>query len=238
MPGRVSPVEGEGAGTVVQTLHAVESVLVELDAPERVTHAIRSLHDQFMTREARHFELHRQIAALEDEQQRLTQALGEARKRGADLASLYVATHRLHSTLDRGAVIQALEEIVASLLGCEELAVFELIGSRTVLAPVASVGIPAGRLGIVEVGVGTIGRSVALGETWLAPDAEPQLDQITACVPLKVDGDVTGALVLFRLLDHKGSLEAPDLELLEVLATHAGTALLATRLRAQQGAKQ
>lgn len=221
---------------MVEQLRAVEAVLVELDAPEGVTHGIRSLHQQLVTREVLHFELHKELAGHERERQRLVEALVEARKRAADLASLYVAVHRLHSTLDRGAVLKALEEVVASLLGCEEMAIFELIGSPAVLAPVASVGMSAGQPGMIRPGEGVIGRSVALGETWLAGAPDGPEPGIVASVPLKVDGEVTGALVLYRLLDHKGSLEPADVELLDVLATHAGTALLATRLRAGSGA--
>lgn len=174
-----------------------------------------------------------ELASVEAERARLALALDEARRRSADLASLYVATHRLHSTLDRGRVLQAIEEIVASLLGCEELAVFELIGTPAVLAPVLRAGIPAEQIGIIQLGEGVIGRSVAAGELWLAEQGEGKNDQLTACVPLKVDGQVTGAIALFGLLEHKGRLESADRELLEVLSTHAATALMATRLRAE-----
>ena len=52
---------------------------------------------------------------------------------------------------------------------------------------------------------------------------------VTACIPLNVDGEITGIIVLFRLLSHKVALEPADIELLEVLSQHVGTALYATR---------
>jgi hypothetical protein len=153
----------------------------------------------------------------------------------ADLASLFVATDRLHSTLDRDRVLDALQEIVTSLLGCKELAVFELLGTPAVLAPISILGVAPGRIGLVNPGEGVIGRAVLSGETWLGDgrvaEAAGFEETLSACVPLKVDGRVTGALALFRLLPRKPRLEESDRELLELLSRHAGTALLASRLR-------
>ena len=85
-----------------------------------------------------------------------------------------------------------------------------------------------------------IGQVAITGENWVAGD-EPWIDHagrpVTACVPLRVDGEITGVLTLYRLLDHKGRLESSDVELLEMLSTHAGTALFATRLRMRQGSQ-
>jgi GAF domain-containing protein len=53
---------------------------------------------------------------------------------------------------------------------------------------------------------------------------------MTACVPLVVDGRVTGAVAIFRLLEHKRGLEDVDSELFSLLGTQAATALYCTRL--------
>ncbi len=42
-----------------------------------------------------------------------------------DLFPMYVATQRLHETLNRASVVQAILEIVADLIGCEAVALFE-----------------------------------------------------------------------------------------------------------------
>ena len=172
-----------------------------------------------------------EIARLETERERLARGLDAARQRGTDLASLYVATHRLHSTLDRGQVVKAIEEIVASLLGCESFAVLELSSTPSALTPVVRVGVPMARVLLLRRDAGVVGRSLASGEIWLAPSDSPSPEEPVAAVPLRVDGQVTGVLVLFELLEHKGRLESADRELLEVLSTHAGTALMATRGR-------
>ena len=49
---------------------------------------------------------------------------------------------------------------------------------------------------------------------------------LTACVPLVLDGNLIGAIAVFRLLDQKQSRLAPlDFELFDLLATHAASAL-------------
>jgi hypothetical protein len=50
---------------------------------------------------------------------------------------------------------------------------------------------------------------------------------------LKLDGRVTGALALFRLLPHKGGYQPLDNELFDLLATQAAVALYCTSLTAR-----
>jgi GAF domain-containing protein len=178
-------------------------------------------------------ELQGRIKELEAEVGRLGAALSQARRRAAEAASLYVAIHRLHSTLDRAQVLLALEGIVASLLGCEQMAVFEMVGSPPVLLPISVVGIRPSTVPNVRLGEGMIGAVAHTGEPWFAGDYGPYDERghpLTACVPLRVDGAVTGVLALYALLAHRGPLESADRELLDLLGTHAGTALYATRL--------
>ncbi len=88
-----------------------------------------------------------------------------------------------------------------------------------------------------------IGRTAATGERYVrngnAPDpaATSEEGDLTACIPLRVDGKVTGAIALFRLLSHKPGLEEADHELFDLLGTQAATALYCAELhaRAAQG---
>ena len=69
-----------------------------------------------------------------------------------------------------------------------------------------------------------------------APGEEPGL---TACIPLKLEDRVVGAIALFRLLPQKSGFESLDMELFELLGTHAATALYASGLheRVSAGAR-
>jgi hypothetical protein len=57
-------------------------------------------------------------------------------------------------------------------------------------------------------------------------------------VPLTLGDDVTGAIVVYRMLDHKPALGEADVELFHLLATQGATALYCSELhgRAVAGA--
>ena len=73
------------------------------------------------------------------------------------------------------------------------------------------------------------GRALSLGR--LGPRGELP---ITACVAMRLDQRVTGVLVLFRMLEQKVRLETVDRELLDLMATHAASALFMTRAYAKE----
>jgi hypothetical protein len=114
------------------------------------------------------------------------------------------------------------------------MALYELSPDGSVLVPLTTAGIPSGVAPIV-LGEGALALAVATGEVWLwsANECELAGRPVSACVPLKVGGRVTGVLVLFR--PAAADAAAPGLELLEVVGIHAGTALHTTRGRAGEG---
>ena len=184
--------------------------------------------------------LQRERDALREQHARLERLLGQARRTLAELTPVHVASERLHASLDRKQVLLALEETLASIVGCEQWAVFELAGAPEALTFVAAVGLSAGASDSTHPGAARIAHCFATGETWVVEAGELEAaDQppLSACVPLKVDGRVTGALALYRMLEHKGALEAADLPLLEKLAAHAAVALAASRPAAPQAAR-
>ena len=75
-------------------------------------------------------------------------------------------------------------------------------------------------------GVATV---FSTGQTWIAA-ADLMDGDAVACIPLKLDGRITGLIVIHRLLGHKIALDALDHELFSLLGTHAATALYCTAL--------
>ena len=63
----------------------------------------------------------------------------------------------------------------------------------------------------------------------LRMDGDPSSGAL-AVVPLTVQGAIVGAVVVLKLFDHKGSFEPEDRDLLDLLAAHAASALLAARM--------
>src|SRR5262249_41361865 len=122
--------------------------------------------------------------------------------------------------------------------GCEEMAIFELDAPAGILRMVGSYGIAAEDYLQVPVGMGLIGRAAATGEPFVgssgAADRSPREANLTACIPLTVEGTVTGVIALFRLLSHKDRLAEVDHEIFDLLAAQAGAALYCTRLHADR----
>ena len=175
--------------------------------------------------------LSEQLTAIEAECKRYFDRFVDVEVANTNVANLYVASLRLHSTLSREDVLAAIHEIVVNLVGSEELCVFELDSTRRFLRLVSSFGVDARAWQNVPLGVGIIGASAAAGTAWIADvDGDksargPNEAHLTAAVPLLVDGRVTGLVAVFRLLGHKRSLEDVDHELFNLLGSQAGAAL-------------
>ena len=81
------------------------------------------------------------IDQIEVESQSLLDQFQEIEQQNSDLASLYVASYRLHETIERSEVIAVIEEIVVNMIGSEELAIFELDNDTGKFNLVDSLGI-------------------------------------------------------------------------------------------------
>ena len=160
----------------------------------------------------------------------------ESEAQVTNLASLYVAVTSMHGALDRPSVLSSVQEIVTNLIGSEEMAIFETDPAQDRLTLLASIGIDPGPYQEISIGKGAIGRAAATGERVIRHEGGSLTEDgdaaLTACIPLKVAGRVVGVLAVFRLLPHKGRLDAIDIDLFDVLAAHAASALLFTRLYA------
>lgn len=240
--------EGENERSTSRLQH-VPPLLEEID---RLRAAVARLEDQNHALELHasglREELDRRAVEQDGLQRDLASALGvsqrlfgqyvDAEQYGNTLAHLYVTTSRLHGTCNRDEVLRAIREVLAFFVGCEQAAIFELDEEGEYLRLVDAWGVDREVYWRIPVGRGRIGRSVQSGEmslsTETAPDnGRPRHDEegLTACVPLKLEGKVSGAIALFRLLPQKdGGLSRADVELLNMLATHAAMALHCTGL--------
>jgi GAF domain-containing protein len=157
-----------------------------------------------------------------------------AEEQMANMASLYIAVNSLHAALDRTAVLASVQDVVTTLIGSEEMAIFEVDRDHRRLTLLASQGIEPARYQDVRLGEGLIGRSASTGEAVIRAEGgsveRAGDDAITACMPMKIGQRVLGVIAIFRLLPHKGGLNSVDLDLLDLLSTHAAVALLFTRL--------
>jgi hypothetical protein len=181
--------------------------------------------------------LGRELAEILEEAERLAGDFDQHLRLSSSPTRWQAAGLRLHGRLERHQVLAAIQEAVVGVVGCEQMAVFEVDPARSLLTPISWFGIDERPFATVPLGSGLIGRTALDGRTFvrdgagLGMGARPEEAQLTACIPLRLDREVLGVIALFRLPAHKDELEPADLELFEVLSTQAGPALRFATLR-------
>jgi hypothetical protein len=199
---------------------------------ERLRRELASMILELQQQRHDHDALRQQLSEVEGVSRDFAQQFAEVEERNMNLANLYVSSYQLHGTLDRGAVLESIKEILINLIGCEELAVFELSEDDQYLELVTSFGIDEEQYRSISIRDHVLGKLVSTGGTYIGGITASPGDSlsVTACLPLTLDGRVTGAIVLFSLLPHKPGLRELDFELFDLLGTHAATALYCTGL--------
>jgi len=210
---------------------------------------------QLDQRKSEQRQLQEKLAEIEDDRQRFAKEYAEIERLNSNLANLYVASYRLHGTLDREEVLKIIQEIIFNLIGSEEVAIYEVGPGENLSLSVASFDIDRTcyeriplSLGArtcyerIPLGMDVIGRVVETAEPYFSDGSDDDATtreeaRITACIALIVEGKVTGAVAIFRLLPQKRGLEQLDHELLDLLATHAATALYCAGLHVRMGAE-
>jgi hypothetical protein len=216
---------------------ALRALAASLEAEMNRLHeqavALRAENERHQKEQAR---LQAQLETIRAESQRYSKRYAEIEEQNSNLANLYVASYRLHGTVDRREVIDTLQEIIANLIGSEEAGLYEVDAAQQTLELVASFGMAPGAHRSIPLGSGRIGEAAKTGEIYIndrtAAGVEAE-DSLTACIPLTLAGKVTGAIAIFRLLPQKAGVEDVDRELFDLLATHAATALYTTSLHAR-----
>ena len=203
----------------------------DLFAPESAA----SLHEKVAGLEAERSRLEQEVATLKAEQQAFLERYVALEEQNSTLTTLYVASQRLQSSLDRSEVLATVREIIANLIGCEQYILFRLEPNGW-LRTVDSMGVGPELCERLAPGTGLIGRAVNAGTLYLRGEGDGRNAtgaevNLTACIPLKRNGKVTGAVALFRLLPQKFELQELDSELFRLLETHVAAALYCSELQ-------
>ncbi|HVQ30208.1 MAG TPA: GAF domain-containing protein [Vicinamibacteria bacterium] len=217
----------------------LRAVVAELEAEKvRLSQELHDAREALSRQHNDQLDLEGRLRLAEEDNQRFAKGYGEVERQSENLANLYVASYSLHGTLDRKEVVRAIQEILANLVGCEEMAIFELDPEARVLRLTGSFGIEPDAYREIALGSGLIGASVATGQVLVAgPDTAGRSAveaNLTACIPITLEGAVMGAIALFRLLSHKPGLADVDREIFDLLAAQAGAALYCTKLHAER----
>jgi hypothetical protein len=166
--------------------------------------------DDLLTRQKEFFDaFFKKGAELAEELQRLNTKLAEIERENHNLASLYVAAHRLHASVEPRDIVQTVVEILLNFVGAKTFAIFADQGGR--LAPVVTENLD--------------GRGLAPPPVPEAPSCPPPGELPSAgapiAVPLKAGERVVGVIAVWELVSHKTGLEKVDYELFNLLAARA-----------------
>lgn len=181
------------------------------------------------------------VAELRAEQQRLLERYVGLEEQNSALTTLYVACQSLHNSLDKAQILLTAREIIANLIGCEEYVLFRVAPDGWLIRE-DSFGLDPEVYAKFPPAAGLIGQAIQTGNFCPIHGAEgaeaTELEaNLTACIPLKRDGTVTGVIALFRLLPQKFELQNLDHELFRLLETHLAHALHCSELQQAARAK-
>jgi GAF domain-containing protein len=169
------------------------------------------------------------IRSLETSLEEMEQLLISTERQAAQLANLYVATYQLHASLDPDEVCAAIADIAVNLLGAEAFSILatDADGKLAVAPEYGSAEGPyLSPIGYYQEGDVLVDACLEARSSGFGPI---QGSQALAVVPLVSEGQLLGVLVIDTFLRHKPGLSSEDRELLDVMAAHAASALLAAR---------
>lgn len=177
--------------------------------------------------------LEKRFSEIEEENQDFANKYLDITQQNESLANLYVASYQLHSTLDPQEVMEIVKEILINLVGAEEFAVFLIDKKTQELTPVAGEGIFS-KLASRELHweERVLEQVVRTGEAFYHDGGTSQDRAPLACIPLKIKREVVGAIAIFKLFVQKQGFTLMDSEILNLLAGHAATAIVSSRLYA------
>ncbi len=163
----------------------------------------------------------------------------EIEAENAQLASLYVASHQLHSTLDLRAVVRQLKELLAQFVGARAFAIYLVDEERKELVAIGSEGVATASLRRASIDAPPFAHVVGSGQAeWVEGDATAgSIDAPAAIVPMLLNGRTVGVIAVFATFEQKPAFVDVDFELFKLLGAHAASALAASRLFALHGAR-
>ena len=173
--------------------------------------------------------LDRRFQQVEAENKDFAQRYVQVEAQNESLANLYVASHRLHSTLDSAEVVDCIKEILLNMIGSEDFGLLVIDDETNELIRAGYEGETAAQpdRARVTLGEGLEGIVALAGKPYFS---ECDGEEVCACVPLKIKERVVGLITIYSLLSHKRGLSALDHQLLELLAGHAASALISSKL--------
>lgn len=209
----------------------VQNLLLErqkIEAEQRLDHSRLGKENEQLRAELQLF--NERLADMEKKTQNFRRRYEDIEQYNTALSNVYVASNKLHSTLDFTEIVKTAGEILWNLIAASSYAIFLRDEKTGDLMLVGGEGIegrfPNDR---IHEPTGMIAEALAEGIS-LFIDGEISGDPL-ACVPLKVDQrGVVGLITLYQIDEHKGGLSDLDRKLFELLASQTATAIASSRV--------
>ncbi len=149
----------------------------------------------------------------------------------SDLASLFVATNQIHSSLVPRRVVRRAKEVLGQLLGAGTFGIFVLDRQRGELVPIAWEGL-AKRPASVSAETGILAAALRDGTAAVCEGdpSEGTVAEPCAVLPLRLDEGPVGLIVVYSTLPHKNVFSTLDFELFKLLGQHVAVALAGSSL--------
>lgn len=177
----------------------------------------------------------RRIGELEQENLDFANQLVQVEDVNNNLTNLYIASSRLHSTLDREETLEIIKEVVINFVGAEKFAVLLYDKKSQSLSFETSEGFDVDVIfPDIPLGEGVIGEVAASSENYVREESVGEgSDDIynpIAAIPLMIHGQMIGVLTIYRLFIQKEQLASIDYQLFSMLGEHAASALFSSTL--------
>jgi len=177
----------------------------------------------------------RRISELEQENHEFANQLVQVEDVNNNLTNLYIASSRLHSTLDRQETLEIIKEVVINFVGAEKFAVFIYDDGEKNLKFETGEGFEDDAiLPRVNLGEGLLGEVAQQGENYFSAamtnrETHDPGEPLVA-IPLMIQGELLGLLAIYQLFIQKEQLASIDYQLFSMLGEHAATALFSSTL--------
>ena len=147
----------------------------------------------------------RRMQDLEKENSEFADKYLQVEKESSNLASLYVASYQLHSSLDYDVVLQRIGEILINLIGAERFAVYLYDPKVNAFMRVSGEGMDELKGAKIPLADNFLSRVARSGELYLAQDVTRagDDDRPIAALPLVAQDELLGLLVIYKLLIQK-----------------------------------
>src|SRR5512140_3193784 len=126
---------------------ALQDLLASIEREkERLQIQLATLREEGERRARDQSSLRDELTTIAERSQAFSQQLLQIERQNSSLANLYVATYQLHGSVQRDVVLATIQEILANLVGSEQVAIFETAEDGGHLEALAVNGLDPSRL--------------------------------------------------------------------------------------------